>query len=266
MLYTFAPMEGVTGYAFRRAHMRCFTPADRYYAPFFSPTSEHVMPPRVLRELDPERNRGVPLVPQLLCRDAGNFIWAAKGLADMGYGEVNLNLGCPSGTVAAKGKGSGFLAYPEELERFFERIFAEPDMPRISVKTRLGVEAPEEFAALMEIYSRFPASELIVHTRVRRDMYKLPARPDCFVAALTFKGTLGYNGDLFSAADVRGITERYPRLARSCWDGARRQIRVFSACSGAGAEWSAARCWPSTTRSTRPAARTSARGAPPCCA
>lgn len=212
MLYTFAPMEGVTGYAFRRAHMRYFSPADRYYAPFFSPTSEHVMPPRVLRELDPERNRGVPLVPQLLCRDAGNFIWAAKALADMGYGEVNLNLGCPSGTVAAKGKGSGFLAYPEELGRFFERVFSEPDMPRISVKTRLGVEKPEEFAALVEIYSRCPIAELVVHARVRRDMYKLPARPDCFGAALTFKGPLGYNGDLFSPADVQGITERYPRL------------------------------------------------------
>ena len=114
----FAPLEGVTGYAFRRAHMRYFAPADKYFAPFYSPTREHVLPPRAARELDPVRNEGVSLVPQLLCRDPGDFIWAAKLLADMGYGEVNLNLGCPSGTVAAKGKGSGFLAFPEELEAF----------------------------------------------------------------------------------------------------------------------------------------------------
>ena len=93
---------------------------------------------------------------------------------------MNLNLGCPSGTVAAKGKGSGFLAFPEELEAFFERIFSEPGMPRVSVKTRLGVEDPAEFAALLDIYRRFPISELIVHPRVRRDMYKLPARPEFF--------------------------------------------------------------------------------------
>ncbi len=212
MLYSFAPMEGVTGYAFRLAHIKYFTPADRYYAPFYSPTREHVIPPRVLRELDPEHNRGVPLVPQLLCRSPEDFVWAARALAEMGYAELNFNLGCPSGTVAAKGKGSGFLAFPEELERFFERVFTEPGLPRISVKTRLGVESPEEFERLMGIYSRFPISELIVHARVRRDMYKLPARPEHFAGALVFPGPLSYNGDLFSAADVRDIQARYPQL------------------------------------------------------
>lgn len=92
-------------------------------------------------------------MPQLLCRDPGDFIWAAGALADMGYAEININLGCPSGTVAAKGKGSGFLAFPEELDRFFDRVFSAPDMPRISVKTRLGIESPQEFPRLMEIYA-----------------------------------------------------------------------------------------------------------------
>ena len=178
---------------------------------FYSPTREHVIPPRVLRELDPERNRGVPLVPQLLCRDAGDFVWAAKALADMGYAEVDLNLGCPSGTVAAKGKGSGFLAFPEELDAFFGRVFAEPDMPRISVKTRLGVEDGSEFPRLMDIYCRYPISELIVHTRVRRDMYRLPARPEAFAEALRFERTV-YNGDLFSPGDIAALRERYPGL------------------------------------------------------
>lgn len=207
----FAPLEGLTGYAFRRAHARYFSPADKYFAPFYSPTREHVIPPRVLRELDPERNRGVPLVPQLLCRDAGDFVWAAKALADMGYAEVDLNLGCPSGTVAAKGKGSGFLAFPEELDAFFGRVFAEPDMPRISVKTRLGVEDGSEFPRLMDIYCRYPISELIVHTRVRRDMYRLPARPEAFAEALRFERTV-YNGDLFSPGDIAALRERYPGL------------------------------------------------------
>lgn len=207
----FAPLEGVTGYAFRRAHMRYFAPADKYFAPFYSPTREHVLPPRAARELDPVRNEGVPLVPQLLCRDPGDFIWAAKLLADMGYGEVNLNLGCPSGTVAAKGKGSGFLAFPEELEAFFERVFAEPGMPRVSVKTRLGVEDPAEFAVLLDIYRRFPISELIVHPRVRRDMYKLPAKPEHFPENGPWP--LCYNGDIFTAAAARELETRFPGVS-----------------------------------------------------
>lgn len=212
MLYYFAPMEGVTGYAFRQAHMRHFSPADKYFAPFFSPAGERVIPPRVLRELDPGRNRGVPLVPQLLCRDADNFIWAARALLDMGYAELNFNLGCPSGTVAAKGKGSGFLAFPDELRRFFDRVFSEEPMPRISVKTRLGVESCSEFEGLMEIYRDYPICELIVHPRVRRDMYKLPAKPGLFAGALGFRGRLSYNGDLFSVRNVRDIEAMYPGL------------------------------------------------------
>ena len=161
-------------------------------------------------KLSPERNAGLPLVPQLLCRDSGDFIWAAKLLADMGYGEVNLNLGCPSGTVAAKGKGSGFLAFPAELEAFFERVFAEPDMPRVSVKTRLGVEDPAEFGALLEICRHWPISELIVHPRVRRDMYRLPVRPERFPACGPWP--LCWNGDVFTPGAARETQARFPRV------------------------------------------------------
>lgn len=237
----FAPLEGVTGYAFRRAHMRYFAPADKYFAPFYSPTREHVLPPRAARELSPERNAGLPLVPQLLCRDPGDFIWAAKLLADMGYGEVNLNLGCPSGTVAAKGKGSGFLAFPAELEAFFERVFAEPDMPRVSVKTRLGVEDPAEFGALLEIYRHWPISELIVHPRVRRDMYRLPVRPERFPACGPWP--LCWNGDVFTPGAARETQARFPGVcALMLGRGAAANPALFSLIRGGpGAERGALR-------------------------
>ena len=109
MEYYFAPMEGITTAIYRRVHADLFGGADRYYSPFISPTAEHLFTPRELRELGPENNRGIPLVPQVLTKNADDFLWAAAGLADMGYGEVNLNLGCPSATVTAKGKGSALL-------------------------------------------------------------------------------------------------------------------------------------------------------------
>lgn len=206
-----APLEGVTGAAFRRAHAAVFDGVDRYFAPFFSPTQEHVMPPRVKRELLPGNNPGFELVPQLLCRDADDFIWAAETLFDMGYGEVNFNLGCPSGTVAAKGKGSGFLAHPDELDAFFERVFSALPGRRISVKTRLGTEDEGEFPRLLDIYSRYPICELTVHPRVRRDMYRLPVRPEGYaMACARLEIPLCYNGDVFTAGGAADVMRRFP--------------------------------------------------------
>ena len=208
-----APLEGVTGYAFRRAHARYFTPADKYFAPFFAPTQEHVFPPRVLRELSPGRNASTNTVPQLLCRSAEDFVWAANALMDMGYGEVNLNLGCPSGTVTAKGKGAGFLSRTEELERFFEQVFSAARV-KVSVKTRLGVLSPEEFPRLLEIYNRYPICELTVHARIRADMYRLPVREAWFDYALGHsRASVCCNGDLFSAAAVRDFVQKRPECA-----------------------------------------------------
>lgn len=141
--YDFAPLDGITKVVFRQVYHRMFGGADRYFIPFFSPTDQHILTKRDQRELDPAANAGLPVVPQVMTRRAPDFLWAAEIVADMGYTEVNLNLGCPSGTVTAKGKGAGFLAKPEELERFFDEVFAAVKLP-VSVKTRLGVKEPED--------------------------------------------------------------------------------------------------------------------------
>ena len=158
--YDFAPLDGITKVVFRQVYHRLFGGADRYFIPFFSPTDQHILTKRDQRELDPAANAGLHVVPQVMTRRAPDFLWAAELVADMGYTEVNLNLGCPSGTVTAKGKGSGFLARPEELERFFDEVFASVKLP-VSVKTRLGVKEPEEFERLLEIYNRYPIACLL---------------------------------------------------------------------------------------------------------
>ena len=122
MNYYFAPMEGITGAVFRRTHHEFFPGIDKYFMPFITPTTQEKLTPRQKRDVLPEYNEGVPAVPQLLTRTAADFIWAANTLASLGYAEVNLNLGCPSGTVTAKGKGAGFLAHPDELDRFLDAV------------------------------------------------------------------------------------------------------------------------------------------------
>ena len=212
MRYYFAPMEGVTGAVYRRTHHEFFLGIDKYFMPFITPTTTGRFTPRQLRDIAPEYNVGVPAVPQLLTKTAADFIWAANALGDMGYAEVNLNLGCPSGTVTAKGKGAGFLGDPDALDRFFDAVFAAVRVP-VSVKTRLGVHEPAEFDRLLDIYNRYPITELTIHPRVRQDFYKGTVREADFAAALPrCRMPVCYNGDVVTEADARAIAARYPGL------------------------------------------------------
>lgn len=208
----FAPMEGVTDHIFRGIHHRCFGGADKYYTPFFSPTNDGRFPPRDRRDFEPEVNRGMRVVPQLLTKYPEDFLWAARVLAELGFEEVNLNLGCPSGTVTAKGKGSGLLTDLASLERLLDGIFDAAPMP-VSVKTRLGWSEPEEFSKLLELFGWYPICELTVHCRVKEDVYKKPARPGALALPLE-KSTapICYNGDLVTPMDVAALQERFPTL------------------------------------------------------
>ena len=206
-------MEGLTGVIFRQVHSRFFGGADQYYIPFVTPTTLPKFTERQLRELAPEVNAGFEAVPQLLTRRTEDFIWAAKALADLGYTEVNLNLGCPAGTVVAKGKGSGFLRTPNELQQFLDTIFNTDLGIDVSVKTRVGWSDEAEFDLLTDVYNHFPMKVLIVHPRLKTDMYRGKPRKDLLDRyAATMKMPLGYNGDLVTPADIETIQERYTGL------------------------------------------------------
>lgn len=213
MRISFAPLEGITGRVYRSIHRTMFPGLDAYYAPFFAPTGDSPLTGRVLAELDPERNPGVPLVPQLLTNRAEDFIAAARSLRELGYQEINLNLGCPSGTVTAKGKGAGFLQNPSVLDLFFQKIFnAEPDLC-LSVKTRVGWAQEAEWPELLEIFNRYPLQTLIIHPRVRQDFYREPVRLSLFDYAVDHCTLpLCYNGDLTSPADHETLSVRFPKV------------------------------------------------------
>lgn len=206
-----APLEGVTDAVFRRTHHACFGGVSRYFIPFVSPTQNLAFTSRDLASIAPECNAGVPAVPQLLAKDAALFNWAARELADMGYSEVNLNLGCPSGTVTAKGKGSGLLADYPALERFLDGIFECAPLP-ISIKTRIGYASADEFERLLALFSRYPVRELIVHPRTRGEFYKGTPHRDVFARAFSETAlSLCYNGDLFSVEDCRALMTAFPQ-------------------------------------------------------
>lgn len=203
-------MEGVTDYVFRRVQARHFTPADRYYTPFISPTATHKFSNRQLKEVLPENNDGLSLIPQLIGHSAEDFLWASGELKAMGYDEVNFNLGCPSGTVVSKKKGSGLLSERELLTRFFDEVFDKTRV-KVSVKTRIGRLETEEFSALLELFSAYPVSELIIHPRLQIQQYKgKPYLPAWETALKEYKGALCYNGDLFTAQAAGSFLNSYP--------------------------------------------------------
>lgn len=212
MLLDFAPLEGITTTLFRRLHREYFPGVDRYYTPFLSPTADRRFTPKEQREFFPEHNRGLSVIPQILTKNADDFLWAAEELHSMGYDEVNLNLGCPSGTVTAKGKGAGMLADPQALDTFLDRIYSKAPC-KISVKTRLGMETPDEFYEILEIYKRYPLSELIVHPRVRKDFYRYPVRRESFGTAYDrVSCPVSYNGSIITPKDYAVCISDYPNL------------------------------------------------------
>lgn len=206
----FAPLEGVTDSAYRRIHHAHFSGISKYYIPFISPTQTLTMTTRELSNISPEFNTGVPVVPQVLTRNADHFIWAAQQLYDMGHEEVNLNAGCPSGTVTAKGKGAGMLVHVPELEMFLDEIFSRSPMP-ISIKTRIGFASADEFERLLELFSRYPVKELIIHPRTREQFYKGAPHRDVYAQALAHtRLSVIYNGDLFTAGACHAFERDYP--------------------------------------------------------
>lgn len=212
MNYYFAPMEGLTDSIYRLQHHRFFGGVNRYYMPFFSPTIHRTLTSKETRELPRADSVPFTVVPQVMTKCAEDFLWAAEVVRDLGYNEINLNIGCPSGTVVAKGKGSGMLRDLEELTKFFDSIFAVSSLP-VTVKTRIGLESPEEFPAVLELYNRYPIKELTIHPRVRKQFYEGQVHREWFTYAVQHSTIpLCFNGDIRTLSDVSVLQEEYPGL------------------------------------------------------
>lgn len=207
MEYYFAPLEGITGWIYRNAHARHFPGIDRYYTPFIAAHKTHKMKTREKKDVSPSNNAFYHCVPQVLTKVPEDFISTIRSLSEMGYREVNLNLGCPVPTVTTKGKGSAMLGDPEALDRFFdetfERMSSEHLIFSISVKSRIGVNDPAEAVPIFEVFNRYPLTEIIVHPRTTREMYQGIPHRDVFEDIMRMSThPLCYNGDIKKPSDL----------------------------------------------------------------
>ena len=212
MKYYLAPLEGITTYIYRRAYHQHFAPMDKYFTPFLVPHTKKGFSTKEKNDVMPEHSPGMNLVPQIMSNQAESFLHTVEKLKVYGYEEVNLNLGCPSKTVVSKGRGSGFLADPEGLDRFLNEIFKKCDV-KISIKTRIGKDDPEEFVRLLDIYNQYPVEELIIHPRVQKDFYKNQPDLDVFRDAVEgSKIPLCYNGDIFTPESHDEMRREFPQV------------------------------------------------------
>ena len=150
-----APMEGVTNYVFRKAYIKHFSGVDKFFTPFITPHMKKGFSRSELMELNKDYNKRQNLIPQILTNSAEDFLKLVDEIEEMGHSEFNINLGCPSGTVTSKGRGSGFLQNPEALDRFFYEIFEKSTDIKISVKTRIGFCDYDEWDALLSVYEKY---------------------------------------------------------------------------------------------------------------
>ena len=212
MKYYLAPMEGITGYIYRNSYKKFFDNIDKYFTPFIVTNKSRSLKTKELRDVLPENNKGMNIVPQILTNDSEGFINTTRKLQQLGYDEVNLNLGCPAGTVVSKNRGSGFLAKREELDIFLDEIFKIDDM-KISIKTRIGKDSPKEFYELIKIYNKYPLEELIIHPRTQKDFYGNKPNLEVFKDSLSLStNTICYNGDIFTKDDHDKLIKEFPEV------------------------------------------------------
>jgi len=198
---------------YRRVHFEDFGGCDKYFTPFVSPTQHFTFSNREQKAISPVENAGMPIVVQVLTKVAEHFCEMTRKLRDIGYTEVNLNAGCPSGTVTAKGKGSGLLRDKDALRLFLDEVYAKSVLP-VSVKTRIGYERYEEWDALSDIYKDYPISEIIVHMRTRQEFYKGEPHTELLERTLDkFSCPVIYNGDIFFTDECEALFKKHPRLA-----------------------------------------------------
>lgn len=213
-----APMQGLTEVLFRRVYEECFPGAiQKAVSPFLSLTHNlqySGVESAKYSDVLPENNEGsIPLTPQILGKEPEEFVALGNMLYDMGYQEVNWNMGCPMRKVTAKHRGSGILPYPDEIRTILDNVLPRLK-PRLSVKVRLGLKSSAEIFAVIPVLNQYPLVSVTIHPRLGRQQYSGVPDLDTFGEVLpTCVHPVIYNGDICTAADARRIKERFPSIS-----------------------------------------------------
>ena len=207
-----SPLQGFTDFRFRNAINKYFGGIDTYYSPYIRLNGKLVIKPSYERDLLPENNIGLEVIPQIITNDADEFLFVAKYVKDLGYKELNWNLGCPYPMVTKSGMGSGLICNPEKINHILDRVHSESDII-VSMKMRLGYDTTEEILDVLPILDTYPIKNIAIHARIGKQLYKGGVHLDAFQQCIdNTKHKLYYNGDIKSVAKFREMQERFPTI------------------------------------------------------
>ena len=201
-----APLQGFTDFIFRKVISEVFGGIDKYFIPYLSYGKGREIKKSQLREVFPENNKNLPVVPQVLFSDQVELFDLISILFDYGYQEINLNLGCPYPMATNRGRGAAWLEKPDALYEILQQLFAKDFPVKFSLKMRTGMTNDQDAKAIFGVLNQFPLDEVIYHPRTASQMYSGKANPLLFVEAISLvKPALVYNGDIFSETDLQEL-------------------------------------------------------------
>jgi len=207
-----SPLQGFTDFRFRNAFQQFFGGIDQFIAPYIRVNEKLEIKPASERDILPANNRSLNVIPQIITKDAGEFLFVAKFVQEHGYTELNWNLGCPYPMIAKRGMGSGLLRMPEKIDEVLTRVYAETDI-KLSVKMRLGYESPREIFQVLPVLEKYPLANITIHPRIGKQLYKGEVDLKTFEECLTQTShKIFYNGDITSVGVFREMKERFPAI------------------------------------------------------
>ena len=207
-----SPLQGFTDFRFRNAFHKHFGGIDTFYSPYIKLNGKLVVKGSYERDILPENNTTLEVIPQIITNDAEEFLFVAKYVQQMGYKELNWNLGCPYPMVAKCGMGSGLISNTSQIEHILKRVHNETDII-VSMKMRMGYENPTEILDVFPILEQYPIKNIAIHARIGKQLYKGGVDLDSFQKCLdTSKQKIYYNGDITSVAKFKELQERFPSI------------------------------------------------------
>ena len=214
MSYTLlsSPLQGFTDFRFRNAQNKIFGGIDTYYAPYIRLNGKLVIKSSYHRDLLPENNSSLEVIPQIITNDADEFLFVAKYVEELGYKELNWNLGCPYPMVTKCGMGSGLISNTEKINQILHKVHNESDII-VSMKMRLGYDTTEEILDVLPILETYPIKNIAIHARIGKQLYKGGVHLDAFQQCIdNTKLKLYYNGDITSIAKFKEMQQRFPSI------------------------------------------------------
>jgi len=207
-----SPLQGFTDFRFRNAFNEYFGGIDTFYSPYIRLNGKMKIKGSYERDLLIENNTVPEVIPQIMTNDADEFLFVTKYVQELGYTELNWNLGCPYPMVTKRGMGSGLICDPGKINHILDRVYSETDIT-VSMKMRMGYENPEEILDVFPILEKYPIKNIAIHARIGKQLYKGAVDLNSFQRCLdTSKQKLYYNGDITSVSKFKELQKRFPTI------------------------------------------------------